>query len=54
MQDEANRFRLFFNAKGEPWKIYNDDLACKQKDGLPDYRDPQVFPQLWAETVSPR
>ena len=53
MQDEANRFQVFLNAKGEPWKIYNDYFARKQEDGLPDYTDPQVFPQLWPQTTSP-
>jgi hypothetical protein len=52
MQDAANRFRIFLNAKGERWRIYNDHFARKQEDGLPDYMDPEVFPQLWVESDS--
>ena len=52
MQDEGNRFRVFLNAKGERWQVYNDHFARKQENGLPDYMDPQIFPLLWAETDS--
>ena len=50
MQDATNRYRVHRNAQGIPWHLYLDDLAPKNKDGLPDYADPHVFPVLWEDT----
>jgi phytanoyl-CoA dioxygenase PhyH len=47
MQDAENRFRHHLDASGEPWHLFNDDLARKLDDGSPDYADPDVFPLLW-------
>jgi Phytanoyl-CoA dioxygenase (PhyH) len=52
MQDEANRFRHHLNDDGEPWHLFNDDLARKLDDGTPDYSDPAVFPVLWSSEQS--
>ena len=49
MQDDANHYQTFLNEDGEPWHITNDDLARKGPDGLPDYKDPAVFPVLWSD-----
>ena len=49
MQDDANRYQTFLNEDGEPWHITNDDLARKGPDGLPDYKDPAIFPVLWSD-----
>jgi hypothetical protein len=48
MQDDSNRYRTFLNENGVPWHITNDDLARKGSDGLPDYKDPAIFPVLWS------
>ena len=47
MQDERNRYRVYLNEEGEPWRLPNDDFCRLDADGLPDYTDPTVFPVLY-------
>jgi hypothetical protein len=49
MQDGANRFRVYRNEHGIPWRLVNDQLCRQSSDGTPDYTDPEVFPVLWSE-----
>jgi ectoine hydroxylase-related dioxygenase (phytanoyl-CoA dioxygenase family) len=49
MQDAANRYRVYRNDKGIPWRLVNDQLCRLAADGTPDYTDPQVFPLLWSD-----
>ena len=46
MQDQGNRYRVYLNDAGEPWRLPNDDLCRTDDQGLPDYSDPVVFPVL--------
>ena len=48
MQDAENRFRHQLDDQGNPWHLFNDDLARKLDDGTPDYSDPNVFPVMWS------
>jgi len=50
LQDQANRFRRHLDDNGEPWHLFNDDLARQLPDGAPDYSDPEVFPVIWSTT----
>lgn len=51
MQDASNGFRHHLDDRGEPWHLFNDDLARKLPDGKPDYQDPDVFPVLWSDST---
>ena len=46
-QDDGNQFRRHLDDTGQPWHLFNDDLARKLPDGSPDYTDPDVFPVVW-------
>jgi hypothetical protein len=49
LQDGANRYRKYYNEKGELWKVVADRLCRTGLDGDPDYSDPEVCPVLWSE-----
>jgi hypothetical protein len=49
MQDGSNRYRVYENEQGIPWRLFNDRLCRVDGDGSPDYTDPAVFPLLWSE-----
>lgn len=49
LQDGGNRYRPFWNEKGELWQVVNDRMCRKDADGNPDYSDPAVCPVLWTE-----
>jgi ectoine hydroxylase-related dioxygenase (phytanoyl-CoA dioxygenase family) len=53
MQDERNRYRVYLNEQGEPWRLPNDDMCRTGPDGLPDYTDPAVFPVLYGPGRDP-
>ena len=47
MQDDDNSYQHFTAQDGTPIVLPHDRLCRKRLDGEPDYRDPQVFPQIW-------
>lgn len=47
LQDKANRYQPFWNAKGEQIHLFQDTWCRKLPNGDPDYSDPAVFPLLW-------
>lgn len=47
MQDAENRHREFRTPDGTAVELPHDRLCARGPDGRPDYRDPEVFPQLW-------
>jgi ectoine hydroxylase-related dioxygenase (phytanoyl-CoA dioxygenase family) len=47
IQDEANKYRAFWDKNGNPVHICDDNLCQKLPNGNPDYRDPDIFPMLW-------
>ena len=49
MQDAANRYRLFKNEQGIPWRLVIDRMCRTIDDETPDYTDPDVFPVLWSD-----
>ncbi len=49
MQDEANRWQPAVNPDGTTTPHMNDLLCRKDCGGSPDYRDPEVCPELWRE-----
>jgi hypothetical protein len=49
LQDEANHYRPYRNAKGEQIHLTQDSWCRKLPNGDPDYSDPEVFPALWEE-----
>ncbi|HYC88975.1 MAG TPA: phytanoyl-CoA dioxygenase family protein [Thermoanaerobaculia bacterium] len=48
-QDEDNRWQPATNPDGTMTPHMNDLLCRKTPDGTPDYRDPDVCPELWRE-----
>jgi ectoine hydroxylase-related dioxygenase (phytanoyl-CoA dioxygenase family) len=50
-QDEDNRWQLARNPDGTSTPHMNDLLCRKNSDGTPDYRDPEVCPELWREVL---
>jgi len=51
-QDGANRYRHHLDGNGQPWHLFNDDLARRLADGTPDYADPAIFPVLWSSSAT--
>jgi ectoine hydroxylase-related dioxygenase (phytanoyl-CoA dioxygenase family) len=49
LQDEANHYQPYQNAKGEQIHLFQDSWCRKLPNGEPDYSDPEVFPVLWEE-----
>lgn len=49
LQDRANRYRKYWNEKGELWSIAPDRLCRKTAEGEPDYADPAICPLLWSD-----
>lgn len=49
LQDGENRYRPFWNERGELWSVVNDRMCRKDVDGNPDYTDPAICPVLWTE-----
>lgn len=52
LQDEANKYRPFWNSKGEQIHIADELLCRKLPNGDPDFSDPAAFPILWSEENS--
>lgn len=50
MQDDANHHRPYATAAGVQVVLPHDQLCRRNEAGLPDYRDPAVFPQIWPTT----
>ena len=48
VQDGDNRHQTFWN-NGKQIHHYLDSLCRKQANGLPDYKDPAIFPIIWQE-----
>ena len=52
LQDEGNRYQHFIQPNGR-LAVHTNDLLCRRApSGLPDYRDPMVFPVLFRATTS--
>ena len=49
LQDEANHYQPYRNAKGEQIHFVQDSWCRKLLNGDPDYSDAEVFPALWEE-----
>src|SRR5262249_55443987 len=49
LQDEANAWQPAKNADGTVTPHMNDLLCRANADGTPDYRDPDVCPELWRD-----
>lgn len=49
LQDDANHYRPYWNAKGQEIHIFDEVLCRKLQNGNPDFSDPAVFPVLWSE-----
>lgn len=49
LQDAANHYRPFWNAKGEEVHLFDECLCRKLANGNPDFTDPAVFPVLWPQ-----
>jgi hypothetical protein len=49
LQDEENRYRRYYNAAGELWKVVADRLCATDEHGDPDYSDPAVCPTFWTQ-----
>lgn len=47
MQDDANHYVSHQNADGREAAHLTDALCRRDENGRPDYRDADVFPQLW-------
>ncbi|MEM9709941.1 MAG: phytanoyl-CoA dioxygenase family protein [Pseudomonadota bacterium] len=47
MQDDANSYQEFRTPDGTLVVLPHDRLAREDAAGHPDYRDPDVFPELW-------
>jgi hypothetical protein len=47
LQDGANRYRPYRNARGDLWEVVADRLCRRDSDGHPDYSDPDVCPTFW-------
>ncbi len=49
MQDDANSYQSFNTPDGSPVVLPHDRLCRADAAGNPDYRDPDIFPQLWPQ-----
>ncbi len=49
LQDGANRYRPFWNKKGQQIHIIDEFLCRKLPNGDPDFSDPAAFPIVWSE-----
>jgi hypothetical protein len=47
MQDGDNQYRPAFRPDGTPIRLFNDSICRKSPEGVPDYGDGTVFPELW-------
>jgi Phytanoyl-CoA dioxygenase (PhyH) len=47
LQDGANQYRAFKNAKGQDIHIFDEQLCRKLPNGDPDFNDPDIFPVIW-------
>lgn len=47
MQDGDNVYRPASRPDGRPIRLFNDVVCAKLSSGMPDYRDPAIFPELW-------
>lgn len=47
LQDAANTYRPFYTATGIQITLPHDQLCRSDEAGLPDYSDPDIFPQIW-------
>ena len=47
LQDEANRYQKAFYADGRLVEIHNDRLVRQDRNGDPDYSDPDFCPIMW-------
>ena len=47
LQDADNRYQTYWN-NGRQIHHFLDPL-CRRVNGLPDYRDPDVFPTIWSD-----
>jgi hypothetical protein len=47
MQDGGNRYCPAFRKDGRPIQLFNDTICRRGEDGIPDYSDSDVFPELW-------
>jgi hypothetical protein len=52
MQDDNNRYRAFSTSAGLAIVLPHDQLCRHDRNGIPDYTDPEIFPQIWP-VVSP-
>lgn len=50
LQDGDNHYRPFWNVKGDPVHIFDEQVCRKQPNGEPDFRDPWAFPTMWSES----
>ncbi|MFT6053542.1 MAG: ectoine hydroxylase-related dioxygenase (phytanoyl-CoA dioxygenase family) [Roseivirga sp.] len=48
-QDQTNEYKKVFDTDGNLISIGYDQLCRKDKDGNPDYRDPNIFPVLLSQ-----
>lgn len=48
-QGEQNTYKPAFKPCGEKIEISYDKICRRDKDGRPDYRDPDFFPLLWKD-----
>jgi len=53
MQDGENAYRLAYRPDGTLIRLYNDSICRMTPDGVPDYSDDAVFPELWSARQSP-
>ncbi|MEL7146542.1 MAG: hypothetical protein AAFO69_09265, partial [Bacteroidota bacterium] len=47
LQNGENAYQKAYKANGEEIVIGYDKLCRKDENGLPDYRDPALFPVIW-------
>jgi hypothetical protein len=47
LQDGANLYQATRRPDGRPIQLFNDRICRVDQNGLPDYADPAVFPELW-------
>jgi len=47
LQPDDNRHRIFSEGSNAPLVHLNDLLCRKLPNGMPDYTDPEIFPELW-------
>ena len=48
LQDSDNHYQPFWNKKGQPIHIVDENLCQKLPNGDPDFSDPNAFPIIWS------